>query len=150
LEQQGQAAKVQLQEQCELSEKFSDALAESERRNRQTTSEMSKLQIAKKDLEVQLKAAAEEMKREVQILKSQAALKAMNAETKCQDDLNALKSRCAKEKSALIETVLAEFDQLEQFEDEEITDAAFLYIMEQIAQNHRGRREFRGSKVTSL
>jgi hypothetical protein len=150
LDEQGQSMKLQLQEQRELSEKLSDALAESERRNRQMVTEMSKLAMAKKALEVQLKAATDQMKRELQILTSQAALKAMNAETSFQEDLNALKSRCMREKSELIATVLAQFDELEQFEDEDITDAAFLHIMEQIAQSHRDRKASGGSKRSTL
>jgi uncharacterized membrane protein YcgQ (UPF0703/DUF1980 family) len=127
----------QAQRHHELSQKLSNSLAETEKKNQQLTSEISKLTVAKKSLEVQLKTSSDQLKREAQILASQAAMRAMNAETRFQEDMNALKSRFVKEKNELITSVLAEFDQLEQFEDEDISDAAFLRVMEQIAKRVR-------------
>jgi chromosome segregation ATPase len=141
-DEQFRATKDQVQKNRELSDRLSTSLAETEKRNQQLTSEISRLTVAKKSLEVQLRAVEDRMKRETQILTSQAAMKAMNAETRFQEDINALKSRYAKEKSELIVSVLAEFDQLEQFEDEEITDAAFLTVMEQVARGNLGNGRY--------
>jgi uncharacterized phage infection (PIP) family protein YhgE len=137
LEAQLQAMREQTQGHHELSQKLSGSLAETEKRNQQLTSEISRLNVAKKSLEVQLKTSGDQLKREAQILASQAAMRAMNAETRFQEELNALKSRFVKEKNELITSVLAEFDQLEQFEDDEISDSAFLRVMEQIAKKVR-------------
>jgi hypothetical protein len=135
-----QAMKQQAQDNHDLSEKLAESLANSERRNQQMTNEISKLSVAKKALELQVKSLNEQMKREVQIAHSQAALKAMSAETRFQEDLTAVKGQMTKDKMALITTILSEFDELEQFADEEIDDHEFIRVIETVAKTYRANR----------
>ena len=127
----------QLAEQKELTDRLTASLEASEKRNQKIQSEMTKLSIAKKSLEAQIKSINEQMQREVQIQNSQAQLRQMNAETRYQEELDRVKTSFANEKSELMTSVLADFDQLDQFDEDGVTEDTFKATMKQIAQTFR-------------
>jgi hypothetical protein len=131
-----QAMKAQAQESVELSERLSQSLAKSEKRNQQMTNEMSDLVVEKKALEAELKSLSEHMKREIQILNAQAGLKVMNAETKFQQEITALRAGFMKERHEFFISVLSEFDDLDEFDAEDITNEGFAQAMGRIAEQY--------------
>ena len=127
----------QLAEQKELTDRLTASLESSEKRNQKIQSEMTKLAIAKKSLEAQIKSLNEQMQREVQIQNSQAQLRAMNAETRYQEELDRIKTSLVNEKNELMTSVLADFDELDHFDEDGISEDSFKATMKQIALNYK-------------
>jgi hypothetical protein len=140
-----EAMKTQAHQGVDLSEKLSDSLAQSEKRNQQITAELSKMSVAKAALEVELKSMTDQMKREMQILQAQSSLRLMNAETKYQENLVALRGTFLKEKNERFISILAEFDDLHEFDAEDITEDQFMAAMSKIADEYHDMSCHRGS-----
>jgi chromosome segregation ATPase len=132
-----QAMRTQSQDGLELSEKLSSSLTKSEKRNQQMINEVSKLTLEKKELEMELRSLTDQMKREIQILNTQNALKIMNAETQFQHDLTTLRGTFMKERNQFIITVLSEFGDLDRFNADDISETDFHEAVSTIAVKYR-------------
>jgi chromosome segregation ATPase len=118
-------------EECQrLSVKLSETL----KANTQLSNQLSHLSVTNKSLEMQRRALNDQMEREAKIIASQTSLRAMTAETRFQQELNAVKACLKKEKNDLVTAVLSAFGQLQQFNGADIPDEAFLRVMRSTAQ----------------
>jgi hypothetical protein len=94
-----------------------------------------------------MRSLDDQMKRDEQILSSQAAAKTLSVETHYQHELTTIQGRLATEKSEILSAVLAKFDELEQFGDEPVTEDAFLSVIERIAKRYRTIHSIRPSRM---
>ena len=133
----------QTSEKDELNRRLSESLKKSEERNQKMTNELSKLSIVNKTLEGQMKTMQDQMKREVQLIKTQSTFDSMNNETKFQEELAKLKTSMMKEKNDIIFLVLSEFDEINEFDSEIIDDNTFKCTIQKIG------KEYRRQKVSS-
>lgn len=131
----------QTSEKDELNKRLSESLRKSEERNQKMTNELSKLSIANKTLEGQMKTMQDQMKRETQLLKTQFTFDTMKNETQFQEKLANLKTSMMKEKNELVFLVLSEFDEINDFESSEIIDdASFKNTIQRIGEEYRKQK----------
>lgn len=132
--------KKQTNEKDELNRRLSESLKKSEERNQKMTNELSRLSIANKTLEGQMKSIQDQMKREAQLLKTQFTFDTMTNETKFQEKLANLKMSLMKEKNDLVFLVLSEFDEINDFDSEIIDDDTFKSTIQRIGKEYRKQK----------
>ncbi|OHT16649.1 hypothetical protein TRFO_13079 [Tritrichomonas foetus] len=129
--------KEQVEENQILSNKFQESITVNENQTKMMNEEMNKLVLAKKAIELQLQSVKEQAKREIDVLNSQFSFKSLATETKYKEELNSIKTKLTNEKNSIILTFLEEFDELNNFEVDEVNSVNFQMAIKDIARKYR-------------
>ena len=130
----------QTTEKDELNRRLATSLKKSEERNQKMTNELSKLAIANKTLEAQIKSTQDQMKREAQLLNTKYTFDTMANESSFQEKLNALKTKMLKERNDLVFLVLSELDELDDFDADDIDEDSFKSAIQRIGKEYRRQK----------
>lgn len=128
--------KSQNDEKDELVKRMADSLENSEKRNKKMLNDLYHLNIIKKSNEMKIQSLIDQMKREEQMLTAKFEFKLMALETKHQEDIAKTRVRYLTERDHVIIHVLHCFDELDQFDDKDISVPEFEASVSQVGKNY--------------
>ncbi|OHT17680.1 hypothetical protein TRFO_00982 [Tritrichomonas foetus] len=119
-----------------LVKRLAESVEKSEKRNQKMLSDISHLNIIKKTLEMKLESLSDQIKREEQMSNTKFEFRVMAEETRHQEELAKMKAKYLTERDHVIIHVLNCFNELSQFESEDINVPEFENVVSQVGKDY--------------